>query len=367
VLAEGNLDVIASHQAGVRQVVATAGTALTEPHLKALSRFTGDMRLSFDADKAGLNATERAIPIASKVKVSLGIITVPSGKDPDELIKQDPEAWKAVIHQPQYALDWLIERYQSLLDITSAAGKREFSDVLLPVVRALDDAVEQDHYLLQIAKLIGVSKDALLQKTATIKAADRTGQTLKRKRTANEPIDKRSVEDKHAQDHFLALMLLQPELRDLLAPVTPDMLYEPDSQKLLEFLLAYPDFTGKPDTATVIPASEPESSQKGVAVGDTNSTGSRIKSGMTITSLKPIEDYVKIIGLQYEELYQGLELTELRYEAARLQTRLVERYVKTQKQTLAAQLADSDDATTTSLLGQVKQLDALLKSVKGRL
>ncbi|MEJ0072726.1 MAG: toprim domain-containing protein [Candidatus Saccharibacteria bacterium] len=61
VVAEGNLDVIASHQAGVRQVVATAGTALTEPHLKALSRLTGDIRLCFDADKAGIAATERAI------------------------------------------------------------------------------------------------------------------------------------------------------------------------------------------------------------------------------------------------------------------------------------------------------------------
>ncbi len=62
VLVEGNLDVIASHQAGVRQTVATAGTALTEQHLKALSRFTGDIRLSFDADKAGLAATERGNP-----------------------------------------------------------------------------------------------------------------------------------------------------------------------------------------------------------------------------------------------------------------------------------------------------------------
>ena len=94
VMVEGNLDVIASHQAGVRQVVATAGTALTEPQLKALSRFTGDIRLCFDADKAGMAATERAIPIASRVKVSLSIIDMPSGKDPDELIRQDPELWQ---------------------------------------------------------------------------------------------------------------------------------------------------------------------------------------------------------------------------------------------------------------------------------
>src|SRR5206468_8755045 len=127
-----NLDVIASHQAGVRQVVATAGTALTEYQLKALGRFTGDIRLSFDADKAGMNATERAIPIASKVKVSLSIISIPSGKDPDELIKQNPNTWKEVIGKHQYALDWLMERYQKLLNVESAEGKRQYSDVLLP-------------------------------------------------------------------------------------------------------------------------------------------------------------------------------------------------------------------------------------------
>src|SRR3954462_2128683 len=61
VLVEGNLDVIASHQAEVRHVVATAGTALTEMHLKGLSRFTGDIRLAFDQDRAGQTAAERAI------------------------------------------------------------------------------------------------------------------------------------------------------------------------------------------------------------------------------------------------------------------------------------------------------------------
>jgi DNA primase len=89
VLAEGNLDVIASHQAGVNVTVATAGTALTEPQLKSIGRFSSDIRLSFDSDKAGIAATERAIPLASKAKVSLSIIDIPSGKDPDELIRKD--------------------------------------------------------------------------------------------------------------------------------------------------------------------------------------------------------------------------------------------------------------------------------------
>jgi hypothetical protein len=77
-------------------------------------------------------------------------------------------------------------------------------------------------------------------------------------------------------------------------------------------------------------------------------------------------DYAKILVLLYEELYRGLELTELQYEAARLQARLVERFVKNRKQTLAAKLADASEADTAALLLEVKQLDTLLNQVKGR-
>lgn len=331
VITEGNLDVIASHQAHVKQVVATAGTALTEYQLKALSRFTGDIRLSFDADRAGVNATERAIPIASRVKVSLSIIDIPSGKDPDELIKQDPAIWKRVIQQPQYALDWLMARYQKVLDIQSAQGKRQYSDVLLPVVRALSDPVEQDHYMLAIADTIGVSREALDSKLhQTAKEAVRP---LKRQKTAPAPVNTATVEYAKEQDRFLALVLLQPKVRDYLGLITEAMLFAPEAKRLLVFLQANPDFDGKPQAAK--PLSE-------------------------------IADYVKIISLQFEELYQGLELTELRYEAARLQARLVERYVKSQKRNVTAQLQEADDTTTRALLGEVRQLDSLLNRVKGR-
>ncbi len=331
VIAEGNLDVIASHQAGVRQVVATAGTALTEPHLKALSRFTGDIRLSFDADKAGLNATERAIPIASKAKVSLSVITIPAGKDPDELIKQDPALWQKVIEEHQYALDWLTDRYSQLLDISTAEGKRRFSDILLPVVRSLDDAVERDHYLVSIAKAIGVSREALDQKFARTTAMNEAPQK-KRVKTAAPPIDRQTLEDQRLQDRYLSLVLMQPALREGFDVITTDMMHRSEARELLTFLQAHPDFTGQPETAA---------------------------------DLKKMSDYVKIESLLYEELYQGLELHELQYEVARLQARLVEQYVKTQKSKLAHELQDADEQAIETLLTRAKQLDDLLRITTG--
>ncbi len=328
VIAEGNLDVIASHQAGVRQVVATAGTALTEYQLKALGRFTPDIRLSFDADTAGLNATERSIPIASKVGVSLSIITIPSGKDPDELIKQDPGKWQQIIEKPKYALDWLIDRYQKQLDIESAMGKREFSDIILRVVRGLGDQVEQEHYIEKVGKLIGVSRDALMSKLKQSTDAPR----LKPKKTENKLPNKISLEMIRAENHLLALTLLQPKLRAVLADIKPQMLAEEQAAKLLVFLQEHPDFDGAAASAA---------------------------------PLRPLADYVKMLVLLFEELYQDLEFTELRYEATQLQASLVRIYVKNQKQRIVHELQNSSDARTAELLGAVKRLDNLLKTHKG--
>lgn len=344
VIAEGNLDVISSHQAGTRPVVATAGTAITEQHLKGLSRFTGDIRLSFDADKAGLAATERAIPIASRVKVSLSIITIPSGKDPDELIQQDPAAWETAIASPQYALDWLIERYRALLDIASAEGKRKFSDIMLPVVRDLNDAVERDHYLNKLAEIIDVSRAALEQKYSD------TGKDIPapRKRqmqvtpVSPSQLDRQALERQRTEDAFLCLLLLRPTLRELMQLLEDPMFTNINAYELFKFLTAHPDFYGKPDDLTQLKhyASQSADAQN-------------------------LPDYVKILALLYEELYQGLELNELHYEAARLQARLVEQFVKTAKQKIISQLESADESVTRQLLTEAKRYDKLLNQVKG--
>lgn len=330
VVVEGNLDVIASYQAGVRQVVATAGTALTEQHLKVLSRLTHDIRLAFDQDQAGLTATERAIPIAGKVGVNLSMVTIPSGKDPDELIKKDPKLWQQAIEQPTYAVDWIIERYQQLLNTETAQGKREFTDRVLAVVRNLSDQVEQDHYLQQIAKQIGVSADALRDKMKSNKTAP---QTLRKRRITEQPkLDPAAVDLIKSQNQLLALVFMLPSLRTYLEPVTPDMLPEEPAQTVLSFLKANLDFNG----------------------------------GKTAPApLKVVADYVKMLSVIYEELYQDLEVLELRYEAARLQVRLIEHYVKTQKAKLAQDMANANEQQTNTLLEQAKALDILLRSQKG--
>jgi len=329
VLAEGNLDVIASHQAGVAQCVATAGTALTEYQLKALNRLSADVRLAFDADRAGIAAAERAIPIASKVGVNLSVITIPSGKDPDELIKQDVQLWKDVITQQHYAVDWLIDRYKHELDLTSSMGKRQFSDTIFTVIRGLSDQVEQEHYVQVVADVIGVNAEALRTR---LTESDTLQKQLKKPVRPQPQLDKQQLELVRSENRLLALLLLQPKLRDILESLEPEYFLEEQAKDMFNFLIQNRDFDGSPAQAA---------------------------------QLQRFGDYSKILVLQYEELYQGLELLELRFEAERLTAHLVEHYVKSQKHEISTKLQSAvDHAEELELLKQDKQLNELLHKFK---
>lgn len=153
VIVEGNMDVISSHQAGVREAVATSGTAMTEQHLKTLSRLTPDVRLAYDGDVAGVKATERAIMLAGDLGVNLSVISDYHGaKDPDELIQKDPELWQQAVQEPRPAVDWLLNKYQENLDLSSGAGKREYSDVAMKLLKFVTDPVERTHYEKLVAR-----------------------------------------------------------------------------------------------------------------------------------------------------------------------------------------------------------------------
>jgi DNA primase len=330
VLVEGNLDVIASHQAGVSEAVATAGTAMTEYQLKSLSRLSPNVRLCFDSDRAGIAATERAIPIASRTKVSLSIIELSSGKDPDELIRQDPKLWRQSVENYAYALDWLIKRYKKELDITSAVGKRKFSDILLPIIHSLSDAVEKDHYLNLVSKILDVSRDALGQKLVSNFGKEKVVQTKAIKKSS-ELLTKADLESRKVQDRFLSLMLSRKTLREFLELMNEEMMFNEEGRSLIKLLKSKPDY-------------------------DQNDT----------KSVRNIADYVKIEALLYEELYQGLDLNELHDEAARLQADLVTKFVKTEKEKLSnAQRGSTDEVEMRQLQEKDKLYNLLLNKVKG--
>lgn len=127
----------------------------------------------------------------------------------------------------------------------------------------------------------------------------------------------------------MAIVLFHSALRTHLKSLTVEMLVGDEAQQLLVFLQANEEFSGDPKEAK---------------------------------ALQQIGDYVKILALQFETLYQGLELLELRNEATRLQGRVIDHYVKQEKQRLANRMRESTDTEATKLLEQAKALDQLLKT-----
>ena len=165
VIVEGNMDVISSHQAGVKEAVATSGTAMTEQHLKTLSNLTSDIRLAYDGDAAGIKATERAIMMAGDLGIDLTVISDYHGaKDPDELIQKDPKLWQQAVEHRVPAVDWLLDKYQENLNLNTAPGKRKYSDVALKLLGYVKDEVERASYEQKIAAKLGVKVDVLREK-----------------------------------------------------------------------------------------------------------------------------------------------------------------------------------------------------------
>lgn len=321
VIVEGNLDVVSSHQAGITQVVATAGTAMTEHHLRALVRLSGHARLAFDADKAGLAATERAIPIAQAVGIDLTIVSLPAGvKDPDDLIQQDPALWQRAIDTARPVVDWILGQYSMREDLETAAGKRSFTTAALKVVRTLRDVVEQEHYLPKIAQYTGSSIDVLKQKLASIDAP--IVQTLRRvvAQTQSEP------DSSGYQDNLLAAALIDGATHDLFRGIDVETFVGEQRRAVAKYLAEH----------------------GGKALKDTP------------RALQKYDTYVKILLLRADARYADWNDQDRYFETARLLRQVATEHKKKQKDLLTEQLRDAetmgDDTKATEIRSLINNL-----------
>ena len=216
VLVEGNLDVISSHQVGVENVVACAGTALTRDHLKSLSRLSRNIRLCFDGDRAGIAATERAIGLAEPLELKLSVISFDQAKDPDELIQADVKLWQEAINRHIPAIEWVIQRYAELEDLSTAEGKKTLTTKALTLVRNLRDPVEQEFYIRRLNELTGASTNVLLQKMSTSKASDNvtTRRVLKPTKAVRREYNRR--DEQFFLNNIFAIALAHSRLRSIL-------------------------------------------------------------------------------------------------------------------------------------------------------
>lgn len=326
VIVEGNLDVVSSHQAGVKNVVATAGTAMTEQHLKALARLAGRIRLAFDGDKAGLAATERAIELAQRVGVELEVVTLPDGaKDPDELIQQDPKLWQRAIDEAQPAVQWVISQYSARENLKSAEGKRRFSTAAINLIRNLKDQVEQEHYLQIVSEKTGSSMTTLKAKLTGMAEQAHHQKTYKSVKADHLPPVKPTNE---IEDRLIGLALSEPQTRRWLPALDENMLELEEAKQLLQELQQNPE----------------------------------LNTEKLPKHLQKLEQYVKIVQLKSDTRYANWEADSLSDEMARLVKDIITKHRNTKKQQLLTKLRDAelagDEQTAESLR---RDLNVLIK------
>ncbi|HSX57979.1 MAG TPA: DNA primase [Candidatus Saccharimonadales bacterium] len=165
VLVEGNLDVISSHQAGVTNVVAPLGTALTEKQVDLMRRFASELVVSFDQDSAGYAASLRVVELAEKAGLTLKLTEI-AGKDPDELIKKDPKAWKEAIKNSVPIYDFLINNLLERYSNQSPESFRKITKEILPYLNKIDNELTLSHYERLLATKLSVSEESVKKELA---------------------------------------------------------------------------------------------------------------------------------------------------------------------------------------------------------
>jgi DNA primase len=190
VLVEGYMDVIGTYAAGVHEVVASCGTALTSPQVKAIHRHADSVVVNFDPDTAGLNAAERAIPIFLDEGMHVKVLTLDGGLDPDEYVKQfGEEAYRAKLGAASGYFHWLADRARTKFDMRTPEGRADAFKSLLPTVQKVSDKVERAMIADDLAAYLGLERGLVLDQLKRAMTDRRAPSTIEgRARSQPSPI-----------------------------------------------------------------------------------------------------------------------------------------------------------------------------------
>ncbi len=255
VIVEGYMDVIAAHEHGFTNVVASMGTALTERQVALLKRHAPVFVLALDEDAAGIEATlrsgyeivnnnlaRRPVPNSRGVvrqelsaDVELRVLTMPQGRDPDDVIRNDAGLWRELVDNAAPLLDYVFDHAARTHDLTAPRGQSAAAETLLPWLALTGDRIVQAHYLQRLARMVNVDEQTLRQAmrpAARGAAATRGAQSQPQARDAGR--DRR-------EEFCLALLFRYPELRAEGTGIDPNLYGRSENRELFEAWLRWDD------------------------------------------------------------------------------------------------------------------------------
>ncbi|HTK03692.1 MAG TPA: DNA primase [Alphaproteobacteria bacterium] len=233
IIVEGELDAISSYQAGIKNVVAIKGSALTEDQVRLLSRFAQKFILALDADLAGDAAARRGLTIAGNLGVEVKIAKLTSSKDPDEAARNDLENYKKDLIHAVGVWDYLIDSVFARFDANSGVGKSKISKELSPILAGIEDKIVQAHYSNIVAGKLGVPLQAVNEEVEKVTRSEVATQIIE---TQKPKIKERR---ELLEDRFLSLAF-ESDPKIILANL--DIIISPFNKKLVE---EYKNFVSK--------------------------------------------------------------------------------------------------------------------------
>jgi len=196
VLVEGELDMISSYQAGVKNILAIKGSALSEAQVKLISRFTQNIVFALDQDLAGDQAARRGIETAEAGGMMIRVVESKEGKDPDEIAQKKPALWRELVQKAVPVYDYLLDSAFKRFDSQTIEGKRKISEEFILVLAKITNEIVRDHYLRELAQRLQVSEEAIVKEIEKTKASQietGVGQALFTKTTTSKERGGREV------------------------------------------------------------------------------------------------------------------------------------------------------------------------------
>jgi DNA primase len=267
VLVEGQMDVITAHQHGFKNVIATSGTALTEDQIEVIKRYTKNIYLALDADSAGQEAINKGEGMArgndyseieaedsygrvknyidptESFKFNLKVIVIPSGKDPDECIRSNPEEWRQAVVSAKEAMEYYFDRAIAGFDLNNVDHHRMVKKALFPKLSELRqrDISESDFWVKRLSQRLGVEEVSVREDLNKYEAENKSNPAARQpKRTQAAPPLAPKSRGEQLSELLLALALRYPNYFSYLANnLQLDQLIGSANQGLYKGLIIY--------------------------------------------------------------------------------------------------------------------------------
>lgn len=331
IVVEGNVDVVTLWQHGQKNVVAASGTAFTIDQIKALGRLATKVKLCFDQDTAGLQATLRAIELGQEANVRIEVITIEGAKDPDELLQTDPEAWQKFVDDSEYAIDYLFSYAAKTHGVESGPAKKATTQFLVPVLRKLKDRIELEHYVTRLSQLVqvdvqvvkGLVKQKVVPKTVNTKIEQEP------QKPAAKTATKKLTRGARLEEMFLELLIAYPATRMALEDLEFDELSS-ENTDLFRYLAKHP----------------------------------RVGESGIIKALPNLEERVKMLGLRGNHEYSEMTEHERGLEAFTQVHNLLKHTYEQKKRQLQREIAQAEAQGDMNLAAQkLHRYQAIMKQI----